>query len=190
MLFKKPDIKQLIVQGKDKEVLNLLYKTVLPKIRNHVIQNQGTREEADDVFQDSVLYFYKKYKDGTLNNLENIEGYIYLSCKNLWINKVKKDSRNIKLENGQDFESYENDSLSVLINEEKVYAFKKLFEIVGEKCKQMLLYTIYDKLSMEEIAVKMNISSANAAKTQHYRCKQRLIELVENDQFLKTTLKV
>ena len=42
---------------------------------------------------------------------------------------------------------------------------------------------------MEEIAVKMQFTSANAAKTQHYRCKQKLSELVEQDVILKSILK-
>jgi hypothetical protein len=53
---------------------------------------------------------------------------------------------------------------------------KQLFSNIGEKCLELLHYTIYTEILMEDIAIRMGFSSVNAVKMQQVRCKQKLIE--------------
>jgi RNA polymerase sigma factor (sigma-70 family) len=185
----KLELQHAIQRGDNDLVLGYLYKTALPKVRTYIVNNSGTREEADDIFQDAVMILYKKMKDGQAAEIENVDGFVYLICKNLWVNRVSKLNKNIKIDNHIDYIDQSIGILDGIISVEKNIAFEKLFEQVGEKCKQLLVLAIYNKMSMEEIAQKMDFTSSNAAKTHHYRCKQKLAELVEKDEVLKSMLK-
>ena len=44
-----------IKKGTDREVLKYLYKEVLPKVKSYVRKNQGSSDEAFDVFQDAIV---------------------------------------------------------------------------------------------------------------------------------------
>jgi RNA polymerase sigma factor (sigma-70 family) len=183
------DLHKAILLGKDDQVLDHLYKNVLPKVRNYVTNNKGNNHEADDIFQDAVISLYKKIKTNELLEVENVEGYLYLICKNLWINRINKLNKNTQIDALNEFEETSFDALFSIIEDEKRYAFEQLFEKVGERCKELLINVIYNQMSMDEIAEKLNFVNANAAKAHHYRCKQKLVELIENDSILKSILR-
>ena len=183
------DIHKAILKGEDNQVLEYLYKYVLPKIRSYITNNNGNKEEADDIFQDVIINLYRKIKTKELSEVENIEGYIYLACKNLWITRANKLNKRSSLDLTQEFEETSNDALQAMIDNEKKLAFIKLLNQLGVRCKDLLINVIYNQLSMEEIAVKLSLANANAAKMQHYRCKQKLVEMIENDSILISTLR-
>ena len=189
MITTKVELHLAIKNGDDNLVLDYLYKNVLPKIRNYITLNNGNKAEADDIFQDAVMIMYKKIKTGEAIEVESIDGLMYYICKNLWINRVLKLNKYIKIENTDPIEDNTYNALESLMATEKNNAFLELLDLVGEKCKELLFLSIYHQLSMDEIALKMQLTSANAAKTHHYRCKQKLAEMVEQDDTLKSILK-
>ena len=66
-----------------------------------------------------------------------------------------------------------------MISNEKKMVLENLFLSIGEKCKELLLLSIFDKRSMIEISEILGFSSENSAKTQNYKCKQKLIKTLE-----------
>ena len=52
-----------------------------------------------------------------------------------------------------------------------------------------MLLSIYDKRSMKEISTMLGFSSQDSAKTQSYKCKQKLIKsLKENPTLAKEVM--
>ncbi len=47
-------------------------------------------------------------------------------------------------------------------------------DTLGEPCRSLLIGFYYEKLSMEELANKLNYKNENVAKQQKLRCKDRL----------------
>ncbi|HEY3403961.1 MAG TPA: sigma-70 family RNA polymerase sigma factor [Ohtaekwangia sp.] len=174
----------------DDRVLKHLYETVLPKVKNYVTRNSGSPDDARDIFQDAVVVFYKYVKQGKFDGRHDIAGFIFSISRNLWINMAKRNNRSLQLSEEVTAISSEDNFSDELITREREEYITKLFSALGNTCRQILLYSIYDKLSMKEIKEKMNFSSENVAKTKNYKCKQRLMELVKNNtavrEFLKT----
>lgn len=183
------DISKAIQSGNDDVVLKYLYSDTLPRVRNHIVKNSGSIEEAEDIFQDAVLNIYQMVYNNKIPHIANIGGFVFQSAKNAWINRAKRESRKTELSDNHEFIDYSEDSLSTIIDSEKHNALASVFEQVGKVCQELMTLAIYQKLSMEEIARKMGLSNANAAKSQNYRCKQRLAELVEQQPALKALLK-
>ncbi|MFN6945727.1 MAG: sigma-70 family RNA polymerase sigma factor, partial [Cytophagaceae bacterium] len=55
---------QSIRSGKNSDALNYLYKDPLRKIRKFILNNSGTLDDADDVFQDAVVVLFHYVKTG------------------------------------------------------------------------------------------------------------------------------
>jgi RNA polymerase sigma factor (sigma-70 family) len=182
---------QCIQKGENDPALAYLYEHTLKKVRRYVIQNNGTLEEASDIFQDAVIIFFNQVKQNKFNEQYGIDGFIYSVSRNLWIDKVRKDKR---LQN-KDLSLMESDVpdtfdlLGDLITREKSSAMKQVFQKLDEKCQKILRFSIYEKLSMKEISEKMGYASENVAKTNNYRCKQYLQKLVNEDKNLLNLLK-
>lgn len=79
--------------------------------------------------------------------------------------------------------------MAVIIDNEKKELIEGLLDKIGDRCKQILKFAIYDELSMKEIALKMNFASEDVAKSTHYRCKQKMIELVAANENTKRLFK-
>jgi RNA polymerase sigma factor (sigma-70 family) len=168
-----------IVSGKGNEILSVLYKETLPKVRNMVLKNNGNQEEANDIFQDAVLILFKQVRNGSFNTSYEMEGYIYTIAKNLWIKRALKINKNVSLEYVENTHIHTEGILEEVIKTEKATALEDVMGKIGEECKKLLKLVAYEKLTMKEICVQMNYSSENVAKTYHYRCKKKLTEFIK-----------
>ena len=56
--YTNSEIIEAIKSNKADKVLLFLYKNLQPKISAWIRKNNGSKEEAQDIFQDSILVFY------------------------------------------------------------------------------------------------------------------------------------
>jgi RNA polymerase sigma factor (sigma-70 family) len=183
-------IPELMRQGKDREVVPLLYKKVFPLVQKYITRRSGRREDADDVFQDAMMIFYKQVIKNTFDSKYTVYGYLYKISINCWINKVKKESRMELMD--ETMEAQAEDIVSVserMISEKDENLLKNVFSDIGEKCIELLTYTIYYNLLMEDIMIRMGFTSVSAVKMQQQRCKQKLIKEIEKNPGLADQLR-
>lgn len=174
--------------GEDENVIRHLYDSTFKKIRRFVLKNSGSDEDAEDIFQDAVLVFYDQVKKGKYRQETEIDGFIYGVSRNLWYKRFHKKSRVSTYEEYMGTEYVENNTYNYLFSEERDSIIMSAFEKLGERCKDLLINTIYNNMSMREICDLMGFSTENAAKTKHYKCKQRLIKLMDGNKELKELL--
>ncbi len=179
-----------IRQGSNDKALAYLYDKPLQKIRKYILSNNGTREDANDVFQDAVVILFNQVRKDKYKEKFEIEGFLYSVARNLWIDKMRKEKRKVTDAAfvSNDLSDF-NDHLNDLIVKEKSAALRTVFDRLDEKCRKILLYVIYEKRSMKEISQKMGYNNENVAKTNHYRCKQYLSKMVKDDKELLNLLK-
>jgi RNA polymerase sigma factor (sigma-70 family) len=171
-----------IKDGKNTQILQHLYKNVLPKISKYICTNSGTEDDAFDIFQDGVMIFYKYIITGRYREEFEISGFLYTVCKNLWINKVKHNKLLIRMEEKYECpDTYEN-ILDFIITKEREEEVSRLLSKLGERCRELLQYVFYYQLSTKEICEKMGFSNENTLKTKKYKCKQRLLEIINNSR--------
>lgn len=185
MRYSDEEIIDSIIIGKDREILMHLYKDVLPKVKAYICKNQGTDDEAFDIFQDAIVAFYKYVKENKFKKEHNVSTFIFCICRNLWINKAKRDKKSISIEAG--FDQYKDESenaLDGIITSERASLIQQVLSELGKKCEELLKYSIYDDLSLKEICKIMGFTSEDAVKTRKYKCKQKLIELLKNKREL------
>lgn len=186
------EIPELIKQGNDKHVITELYKIVFPKVKKYIARHNGIEDDAFDVFQDSILYFYKQVVEGTFNDKYTVYGYLFRLSINRWLNKIKRDKRVSLSENIDSnvfggFIDAEFKDIALLTEDENL--LEKLFSNIGEKCIELLTYTIYYSLMAEDIALRMGFKSEGAVKMQLKRCREKLFTEVENNPHLLDKIK-
>lgn len=173
----------------DRKVLDWIYKNVYPKVKKYIVSNNGSLADSKDIFQEAVLVFYNLVINGNSDNISDFEGFIIMVARNKWINIAKKTNKQIAFDKvDYEIDNQSNSPLVDIIMREKWAAFQDLFNQIGDRCKKILTYTTYEKLSMEEVAKKMGMVSADAAKAANYRCKQKMIEIVAKNKGLANSL--
>lgn len=137
------------------------------------------------------MILFTQVRADKFNASYSIDAFIYSVARNLWIDKSRRDKRFTNYDSTQqiDYISDENSHLDNLIETEKTNAMSLVFNQLDEKCKKILSYVIYEKLSMREIKEKMGYTSEDVAKTNHYRCKQYLSKIVKSSPELVKLLR-
>ena len=128
--FSDQEILHAILKGKDTEVIESLYATVLPKVKKHVCNNGGSLDDAYDVFQEAIMVFYKVVVSNRFDHEKyNIHGFLHTICKNQWINLVKKRINSQNRESKVEKDNPESTALEEIISIEFDGTFK-VFVIV------------------------------------------------------------
>jgi len=166
--------------GSNGKVLEYLYNDIFPKVKSYILTNSGKNDDALDIFQDALVILCKQIKLGKFDVQYEISGYLYTVCRNLWINKVKKDNRVTSLPGNLDI-SESIDFSDLIITREKEKTLKEITKKLGEKCYELLRHAVFHQTSTDEIIELMGFSTANALKTQKYKCKQKLLKIFEEN---------
>lgn len=167
---------------RDAKVLDDLYKRYRGPVFSYIRKNNGSLEDAQDIFQEALIIFYKHVIDGKFNPKFTIGGFIFSISKNLWINQAQRNKRiyytDNLLNNDQNVQK-ESTIMHHIITDERDHAISSVLNELDERCRTLLKHVIYDNMKMDEISNLMGFSSANTAKTKHYKCKKRLITIVQ-----------
>jgi RNA polymerase sigma factor (sigma-70 family) len=162
----------------DNAVIRAVYKKFYPAIMRMVLNNNGTEQEAKDVFQESILVLYHHVQNQNFILSCALQTYLYSVAKRLWLKQLSKKSGTLKLDErfyeGGDFANAENE---VGVYEEREQNLDRMHESIGqlgEPCKTLLEDFYMVRLGMDEIAEKFGYTNADNAKNQKYKCLQRL----------------
>ncbi len=189
-MFKKilndDEILTTIRSGKNEDkALEQLYKILLPKVKMKCKKYGMSEDYAYDIFQESILRLYDYIKQGKFNSTYSIEAFVMTIARNKTIdlNRKKKNRPEIEI-NDFNLPLDLDIEYNTMLTEERKIALEQIFSSIGEKCKELLLLRKYDKRTMTEICEIMGFKSANSAKTQAYKCKQKLIKNLEENPSL------
>ena len=189
MEVKEELIPELIRQGKDREVVPVLYKKVFPMVTKYITGHYGRKEDAADIFQDALMMFYSQVIKKEFNEQYKVYGYLYRVCINRWINKIKREKKIELKEEMETFEISEEQSMVHILAENRDNILQTFFSNIGDKCIEVLTYTIYNDLLLEDVMIRMGFASVDAVKMQIHRCKQKLIKEIQNNPALINKLK-
>lgn len=164
----------LIKSDREQEAIDYLYQTVWPGVRAYITKNSGDAEQAKDIFHDGILNVLMRIKKKKLEITTDLSGYLFISCKNLWVRKTLRDKKIVLSEDTLKYEGVEDDYSADSLKNEKVQLLNKKMAEIGEKCKELLRLTYYEGLSLKEAAVYLGYSSAGTAKSTQHRCKEKL----------------
>ncbi len=149
-----------------------------PMVLQFILNNNGEQEDAKDVYQEAIIILYNKIKGGDFELSSKLKTYIYSVCRRIWLKKLSKESK--KAVNVTDFEDIEAVETDLERHEEKDKQFEKMQEALlhlGEPCKTIIQDFYIHNLSMQDISEKFGYTNTDNAKTQKYKCLQRLKKL-------------
>jgi RNA polymerase sigma factor (sigma-70 family) len=171
---------ELIIQLKANNglALSFLYKDHFPMIQNFIINNNGSQDEARDVYQEAVIIFYEKMQAGNLHLTCKIKTYLYSVCRRLWLKRLtEKRKFTGGIEDSEKFIVIEEESGKEEDETERLRLMGTSLEQLGEPCKTLINDYYVHEMNMEEISEKFGYTNSDNAKNQKYKCLKRLKKL-------------
>lgn len=157
----------------DENTLDLLYKQHYRMMVKMIVKNNGSEEEAKDIYQESLIILWQKVRDQDFVLTSKISTYLYSICLNLWRKELERKKR-------FSYEVAEGSEIIEMDRDERISIINKCIQKLGETCRDILTYYYFDRLSMVEIAEKMGFANSDTSKTKKYKCKKELDLLVKS----------
>ena len=185
--MKSPSNTDLIkgIRSHDSSVLRYVYETYYPIIEPYIIHNQGSEDQARDIFQDAMIIVYKRIKSGDLELTCKFGTYLFAICKNIWMQERKKYLlRAEKLRQQAFVVNDPGPADDPLLQNHLSELFNKHFEHLSKDC-QKILSMYFNNFSVEDIRAAMNYKDLHHTADRKYRCKKSLINRIVNDPLFK-----
>jgi len=169
------------IRDKNNDILTFVYKEYYPFIKKYILNNNGNKQDAEDIFQETIVMIYRKVEEGQFSLDCSLKTYIYSVCRILWLKELEMR----KLLRKDNLEPKEMDELDVeYLPEDGDLEKKNLIQEhvlrLDENCRQILTL-FYDGASMEEITEIIGTKSTLYTKFIKFKCKEKLIESLKKD---------
>lgn len=166
----------------DRRSIELLYEANYPAVQSFILNNNGTVDDARDIFQESIIVLYEKVVSGNFELQSKIKTYLYAVSRRLWLKRLQQMQRfgNV-LEGAEDLIPIDEDMEDQQRRNEAFAQMDKALSKLGEPCKSLLEAFYIQKKPMMEIADSFGYTNADNAKNQKYKCLIRLKKLFFND---------
>jgi RNA polymerase sigma factor (sigma-70 family) len=153
------------------------------------MNNNGTGDDARDVFQEAMIVTFENVRaDKDFILVSSMQTYIFSVARIIWIkhlNKMKKNMSNLS-ENHEFIEFEEPQPFKE--HDFKFALYQRVFLDLPDDCQRILKMSNEGK-SHKDIAAKMGFKSENYISKRKHFCKEYLIKLIrENPDFYSDKL--
>lgn len=166
----------------DQTALNYLYKKLFPKVKIMILRLGGDYDDANDVFQESIIILYRKAKNNELNEAIFVEKYLVGICKLIWQKHLSKErERSIKNEKLKyDLTQNEQETVNEYLLSKRKQLYLEHFKRLNKDC-QNVLTAFLNGMKFAEIAKEQGFASDEYARRKKYLCKGYLVKSIKND---------
>lgn len=184
--IKSTDVKaeineQALLKGlanNDSKAIDTIYKDNFNMVQTFILQNNGSYDDARDIFQEAMIALYEKAQSESFVLTCQIKTYVYSVCRRLWLKRLQQmgrysnqvDSLEETVPVEEDLEIHEKRNAEFAIMD-------RAMSSLGEPCKSLLEGYYIKKMGMQELAAEFGYTNADNAKNQKYKCLMRLKKL-------------
>ncbi|HSN49852.1 MAG TPA: sigma-70 family RNA polymerase sigma factor [Bacteroidales bacterium] len=175
------------LKERETDCIKQLYREFFPIAKSIVERNSGNHQDAEDVFQDSIVVLYQKISREKVTINCSLKTFFYSICRNIWRQRLDRKWRLVYHDElvNEPVEDYEPELFRV---DEKRLERTRLFQLhfltLPKDCQKVLTLFL-GNISLREIATIMGFKDESYAKTRKYLCKNMLRKRIMKDPTFK-----
>ncbi len=171
------------LRKRDNRVLQYIYKNSYNPVKQLILNNAGSDNDAEDIFQEALIIIFKKLRDESEFELtSSFNTYIYSISRLLWlkhlrnIKKIEIDPLNRDMEERIEFE----EPLPVQDKDLRMAIYQRTLLKIPEDCQKILRLTAQD-ITSKEIARQLGFRSEGYVRKRRHFCKEYLVNKIKED---------
>lgn len=172
-------------------IIHQLYNGYSGVVIAYVLNNQGSQQDGEDVFQETLIAFIDLVKSGKFRGEASLQTTFVSIARNIWLNEVKKrrslDTRGKIFETTRQQE--EDDPVNQLVQREMSEQFLAVLGRLGEGCKTLLTLVYFENLSFKEILARLHYENEQTIRNKKYKCMKELTDLVRDNPAMMSMIK-
>ncbi|MFD0964813.1 RNA polymerase sigma factor [Pseudofulvibacter geojedonensis] len=169
-------------------VLRFLYTEVQPSLYKLILSKGGISNDAEDIIQDAIIVFYEKAKQNQLQIEKTITGYIYTVGKYMWYNRLRKNKEHLYLDSDHVISLGLDEFDLELFHTNETRFVQELLSKISKACQNILQQSIFERITMDKIALLHGYKNEQIARNKKYRCLKDLRSIVEQSTQYQTVI--
>ncbi len=161
--------------------LKHIYKQYAHAIDTFIKDNNGTKEDAKDVFQESLIVIYKMSQKEDFHLTCSFFTLLHSVSRRVWLAKLRKRKSSLKLETIPPNTYIESSVEQDFIAQERYVFYQEKMQALSVKQRQILELHLEGK-KMREIAAILGLKNEVCATKYKYKCKQLLLQRMKGDE--------
>jgi RNA polymerase sigma factor (sigma-70 family) len=156
-----------------------IYTNFYPKIASFILKNKGKSEDAQDVFQDALIYLIYVYKEKSIQ-INSFEAYLFTICKNIWRRRLKNKKEWVMKDGTYPLVDKVTNMSSFILEQQRQELYNENFTKLSGNCKDVL--TLYfNTTNYEDLLETFSYNSIDVARQRVFKCRKKLTQLIQRD---------
>jgi RNA polymerase sigma factor (sigma-70 family) len=162
------------LKSKDNKAYEVLYKFHYPSVRNFIVKNNGSEDDAKDIFQETLLVLLEKVPKEDFNLTSSLKTYIFAISSNLWLKRLRDSNKIVRTEVDV-YEKYLSDyeEAEKEINEHNTNRALNVFRFITNKCVTLLRAIFYNGKDIDTITKEFGYTNKHNAQNQKFKCLEQ-----------------
>ena len=159
------------------DILEILYRKHYKAAYIYTFSLCKSKEITEDIVSDAFEKAFSALED----EITHFKYWLFVVCKNLWLNHLKKNKNIVNIVSENDLIENEKVLESVIRLEKKQKVYKCIMKL-PQRYQEILILHYFSEIPIVDITKLLNISGGNA-KTLIFRARMKLKSIMEEDEY-------
>ncbi|BDD07552.1 RNA polymerase sigma factor [Aureibacter tunicatorum] len=162
-----------IITGENLDAtIKQLYQETYGMVENMILKNFGRSEDAEDIFQESLMVLMDNIESGKFQGNSTVKTYLYSICRNMWRDLLKKRSKFTLMDSFFDKNIEDEEKIDRMITySENERIFEQAASSLGTSCFEILKSFYFEELSIPELLKKYSDKYTNEQVIRNKKSK-------------------
>jgi len=158
------------LKDQNEQAFEDLYQEYYPMVKSLVMRTSGTTQDAEDVFQETIVVLLQKLRTEDFTLTSSIKTYLFAIAQNIWL-KRKRDNHIIHVEVIEKYQKA-TDTFHIEVGSEKTVEEKlqTWLSKITDNCRRILKALFFYNDTMDVVAKRMGWKNRHTAANQKYKC--------------------
>ncbi len=158
----------------------LLYEFYFPSVASYIKQNLGSNEDAEDIFQETIIVLLQKVRNSDFILTSSLKTYVYAVAKNLWLKRLRDNKG--KFVDGEIYlTTLGTETFEIEPEKSKEEKVENWLLKITRNCQNILKALFFYEESMDGLMIKMGWKNKHTATNQKHKCIQQIKNVKERE---------
>jgi RNA polymerase sigma factor (sigma-70 family) len=168
------------LKTEDSSSFGLLYKFYFPSIESYIKQNLGNSEDAEDIFQETIIVLLQKVRQPDFVLTSSLKTYLYAVAKNLWLKRLRDNKMKI-VDSELSLKNYATETFEIETEKSREEKVENWLLKITRNCQNILKALFFYEVPMNNLMVKMGWKNKHTASNQKHKCIQQIKNVKEKE---------
>lgn len=159
-----------------------LYELYFGMVSRFVVNNSGRSDEAEDIFQDTMIVLLEKLRRDDFQLTASLKTYIMAISKNLWLKILRTKNRETLFTHLHTNKFYEEISFAIEKEKTPWDKLQNFIHKISDHCKSLIHDIFFKEKAIDQIQLEYGYTTRHNAQNQKHKCVEQIRKVKERDE--------